>query len=78
MRQNSLQTHKSNTNLLCEFTIISDYVEAHYLLLPTRSGFHRHHSTETAIIKVYNEIVLTLDFGFIRPTTPLLSNSPLI
>lgn len=49
---------------------LSDYVESQHPLPPTQSGFRRHHCTETAVIKVYNDFVLALDLGF--STAPLL------
>src|SRR6218665_4182504 len=43
---------------------LSDYVESLHLLPPMQSGFCQYHSTETAVIKVYNDIVMALDSGF--------------
>ena len=43
----------------------SDYdVESQYLLPCMQSGCCRHHSTETAVIKVYNDIIMFLESGF--------------
>ena len=44
---------------------LSNFIEAHNLLPLTQSGFRRFHSTETAVLKVYNDIVSALDLGFI-------------
>jgi len=44
---------------------LSNYIESNSLLRLIRSGFCRLHSTEIAVLKVYNEIVLALDSGFI-------------
>jgi hypothetical protein len=45
---------------------ISNHSESHNLLPPpTQSGFRKYHSTEAAVVKVYNDIVLALNAGFI-------------
>ena len=44
---------------------LSNYVESNSLLPLVQSGFRRLHSTETAVLKVYNDIILALDSGFI-------------
>ena len=42
---------------------LSTYAESNSLLPSTQSGFRRSHSTETAVIKIYNDVVLSLDSG---------------
>ena len=42
---------------------LSNYIESNSLLPLVQSG--RLHSTETAVLKVYNDIILALDSGFI-------------
>jgi len=44
---------------------LSHYVESNSLLPPVQSGFRRLHSTETAVLKLYNDIIMALDSGFI-------------
>src|SRR6218665_2253367 len=44
---------------------LSNYNESNSLLPLVQSGFRRLHSTETAVLKVYNDIILALDSGFI-------------
>src|SRR6218665_4079837 len=44
---------------------LSNYIESNSLLPLVKSGFRRLHSTETAVLKVYNDIILALDSGFI-------------
>jgi len=44
---------------------LSKYVEENNLLPPTQSGFGRHHTTETVVVKVYNDTILALDSGLI-------------
>src|SRR6218665_2946391 len=44
---------------------LSNYIESNSLLPLVQSGFRRLHSTETAVLKVYNDITLALDSGFI-------------
>ena len=50
---------------------LSTYAESNNLLPSTRSGFRRSHSTETAVIKVYNDVVLALDSGLQTALLPL-------
>src|SRR6218665_112502 len=44
---------------------LSHYIESNSLLPLVQSGFRRLHSTETVVLKVYNDIILALDSGFI-------------
>lgn len=45
--------------------LLSNYIEPNTLLPFVQSGYRRLHSTETTVLKVYKDVVLALDYGFI-------------
>ena len=49
---------------------LSSHIESMNLLPQVQSGFRKYHSTETAVGKVYNDIILSLDRG--QPTALVL------
>ena len=45
------------------------YLTEHKLICPSQSAYHPHHSTETALLKLTNDILLALDLGNISLLT---------
>ena len=45
----------------CVFSQIFNHLENHNLLIPNQSAYRKNHSCETALIKIYNDVLSTLD-----------------
>jgi len=44
---------------------VSDYLTIHNLLPCLQSAYRKHHSTETAVLKVLGDILLAVDSGYL-------------
>ena len=55
----------------CTGTILSYFTKNNYISNPLQSAYRKHHSTESALLKVHNDIIISMDKGEVTALTLL-------
>ena len=77
--KNELKKYRpvSNLNLIYKILekVVANWLQAHmnnnHLVNPLQSAYRKHHSTESALLKVHNDIIISMDQGEVTALTLL-------